>query len=103
MEKNKREKSPWLKSKKKTGPKKKKQRVFNEGWRKTLAETDKGSWFNQSSLLEDDQLPSTSSVPEGASRLKLEGLSKKSDDDSDESFSESEETTDDSVWTVVHR
>ena len=92
-----------MKSKKKTGPKKKKQKVFNEGWRKTLAETDKGSWFNQSSLLEDDQLPSTGSVPEGASRLKLEGLSKKSDDDSAESFSESEETTDDSVWTVVDR
>ena len=30
-------------------------------------------------------------------------MSKKSDDDSDESFSESKETTDDSVWTVVDR
>ena len=48
MDKNKKEKIPWLKSKKKTGPKKKK--VFDEGWRKTLAETDKGSWFNKSSL-----------------------------------------------------
>ena len=46
--KNKKEKIPWLKSKKKTGPKKKK--VFDEGWRKTLAETDKSSWFNKSSL-----------------------------------------------------
>ena len=48
MDKNKKEKIPWLKSKKKTGPKKKK--VFDEGWRKTLAETDKGSLFNKSSL-----------------------------------------------------
>ena len=39
MDKNKKEMFPWLKSKKKTGPKKKK--VFDEGWRKTLAETDK--------------------------------------------------------------
>ena len=30
-------------------------------------------------------------------------LSKKSDDDSDVSFSENEETTDDSVWTIVDR
>ena len=104
MEKKKKEKSPWSISKKKTGPKKKKKKVFDEGLRKNLAETDKGSWFNQSLFLEDDQLPSTSSVPEGASRLKLEGLSKKSDDDSDESFSENEETTDDSaVWTIVDR
>ena len=48
MDKNKKEKIPWLKSNKKTGPKKKK--VFDEGWRKTVAETDKGSWFNKSSL-----------------------------------------------------
>ena len=104
MEKKKKEKSPWSISKKKTGPKKKKKKVFDEGLRKNLAKTDKGSWFNQSLFLEDDQLPSTSSAPEGASRLKLEGLSKKSDDDSDESFSENEETTDDSaVWTIVDR
>ena len=37
--------------------------------------SDKGSWFNKSSLLEDDQLPLTSSALEGARRLKLEGLS----------------------------
>ena len=39
MEKHKKEKSPWLKTKKKTGPKKKKKKVFDEGWEKTLAET----------------------------------------------------------------
>ena len=49
MDKNKKKKIPWLKSKKKTGFKKKK-KVFDEGWRKSLAETDKGSWLNKSSL-----------------------------------------------------
>ena len=39
MAKNKKEKSPWLKTKKKTGPKKKKKKVSDEGWRKTLPET----------------------------------------------------------------
>ena len=48
------------KPKKKTGPKKKK-KVFEEGWQQVL-------------LLEDDQMPSTSSVSEGARRLKLQGL-----------------------------
>ena len=62
MDKNKtEEKIPWLKSKK-TGPKKKK--VFDEGWRKTLAETDKGSWFKTSLHL-------TSSASEGATRRHL--------------------------------
>ena len=35
MAKYKKEKSPWLKTKKKTGPKKKKKKVSDEGWRKT--------------------------------------------------------------------
>ena len=40
MAKNKKEKSrPWLKTKKKTGPKKKKKKVCDEGWRTALAET----------------------------------------------------------------
>ena len=39
MAKYKKEKSPWLKTEKKTGPKKKKKKVSDEGWRKTLAET----------------------------------------------------------------
>ena len=59
MDKNKKEKIPWLKSKKKTGPKKKK--VFDEGWQKTLGSTS---------------LHLTSTASEGARRLKLEGLSK---------------------------
>ena len=39
MAKNKKGKSPWLKTKKKTGPKKKKKKLSDEGWRKTLPET----------------------------------------------------------------
>ena len=35
----KKEKSPWLKVKKKTGPKKKKKKVFDDKWRKTLADS----------------------------------------------------------------
>lgn len=35
----KKEKSPWLKVKKKTGPKKKKKKVFDDEWRKTLADS----------------------------------------------------------------
>ena len=54
MDKNKKEKIPWLKSKKKTGPKKKK--VFDEGWRKTLGSTS---------------LHLTSSASEGARRQHL--------------------------------
>ena len=37
----KKEKSPWLKVKKKIGPKKKKKKVFDDEWRKTLADNDK--------------------------------------------------------------
>ena len=48
--KNKKEKSPWLKAKKKMGPKKKK-KVFNKGWQKSLAETNKSSWLNHCSFL----------------------------------------------------
>ena len=36
MERNRKERSPWLKTKKKNGHKNKK-KVFDEGWRKTLA------------------------------------------------------------------
>ena len=39
--KKKNKKSPWFKVKKKTGPKKKKKEVFEDEWRKTLADSDK--------------------------------------------------------------
>ena len=42
-------KSPWIKSKTKQGPNKKKIDDFNPNRRKNLAESDKGSQFNQHS------------------------------------------------------
>ena len=104
MDKSKREKSPWVKSKKKPGPKKRKKKQFDEGQLKNLAESDKGSWFDGAAFIrDDDEVPSTSLAIAGASRLKIEVSMKKSDDDSAESSSENEETTDDPVWTVVDR
>ena len=69
MDKNKKEKIPWLKSKKKTSPKKKK--VFDDTMKdgeKLLAKPIKA--------LGSTSLHLTSSASEGARRLKLEGLSK---------------------------
>jgi len=50
MEKSKTEGSPWVKSMKKPGPKKRKRKGFGEERKKSLAESDKGSWFSQAPL-----------------------------------------------------
>ena len=50
MKRSRTEKSSWVKSKAKPGPKKKKIDEFHPDRRKNLAESDKGLWFNQSSL-----------------------------------------------------
>ena len=47
MEKSKAEKSPLVKKRKKTGPKKKEISPFCQRKKKRLAESDKGSWFGQ--------------------------------------------------------
>ena len=48
MKSSKREKTPWTKSHKKPGPKKKEEgNLFDESRRKELATSDKGSWFDQ--------------------------------------------------------
>ena len=65
-------KSPWVKKKKKTGPKKKEEAPFGQAKKKNLAESDKGSWFNQtpstgSASAEDPKLSNTL----GASSLKI--------------------------------
>ena len=69
--------------------------------------TQKSRWkreIDQSAFIPDDyEVPSTSLAIAGASRLKIEVSTKKSDDDSIESSSENEETIDDPVWTVVDR
>ena len=53
MKKAKLEKSPWVTVTKKPGPKKVK-KLFDEAKKLQLAESDKGSWYNQSDFL---QLP----------------------------------------------
>lgn len=65
MKRSRTEKSPWIKSKAKPGPKKKKIDEFHPDKRKNLAESDKGSWFNQ---------PSRESEADGASSLDVPGL-----------------------------
>ena len=45
------EKSPWVKTKEKTGPKKKKSGEFGGEKKKILAHSDKGSWFDQPSQI----------------------------------------------------
>ena len=50
MKKAKLEKSPWVTVKKKPGPKKVK-KSFDEAKKLQLAESDKGSWYNQSDFL----------------------------------------------------
>ena len=50
MNSSKRQTTPWTKSRKKPGPKKKeKGEHFDESKKKELAASDKGSWFDQSS------------------------------------------------------
>ena len=50
MKKAKLEKSPWVTIKKKPGPKKV-EKSFDEAKKIQLAESDKGSWYNQSDFL----------------------------------------------------
>ena len=50
MKKAKLEKSPWVTGKKKHGPKKV-EKSFDEAKKRQLAESDKGSWYNQSDFL----------------------------------------------------
>jgi len=113
MEKSKTERSPWIKSTKKPGPKKKKRKGFAEERNKSLAESDKGSWFGQAPLStstdeheRSDSAGSLSSV--GASRLKIKafdnatyygGSSSESDETDDGEF----ETSDTKYRSIVNR
>ena len=49
------EKSPWVKTKAKTGPKKKKSGEFGDEKKKILADSDKGSWFDQPSQIGEEK------------------------------------------------
>ena len=69
MKKAKLEKLPWVKVKKKPGPKKV-EKSYDEAKKLQLAESDKGSWYNQSGFL----LNPSSSKDIGASRIKTTAL-----------------------------
>ena len=58
MDKSKKEKRPWIKSKKRPGPNKRRKKQFDEGQLKNLAESDKGRCIRV-----DDDVPSTSIKP----------------------------------------
>ena len=49
------EKSPWIKTKAKTGPKKKKSGEFGDEKKKILADSEKGSWFNKPSQISEKE------------------------------------------------
>ena len=75
MKRSRTEKSPWIKSKAKPGPKKKKIDEFHPDKRKNLAESDKGSWFNQPSESEADGASSQDVPGLGVSRKKIMAIS----------------------------
>ena len=111
MEKSKAEKGPWVKKKKKPGPKKKEKAQFCQAKKKNLAESDKGSWFGQtpstsSASAEDPERPKTL----GASSLKIKvnvsaGCEQDSSSESGESDEEKEEcfTNCPKHWSIVDR
>ena len=66
MKKAKLEKSPWVKLKKKPGPKKV-EKSFDEAKKLQLAESEESSWYNQSDFLSNPSL----SKDIGASRIKI--------------------------------
>ena len=69
MKGSKQEKSPWVKGKKKTGPKKAKVECFTSPKKSDLAASDKGSWFSQPSADAVQQSePSTSTGISASSR-----------------------------------
>ena len=117
MNSSKRQTTPWTKSRKKPGPKKKEKGVhFDESKKKELAASDKGSWFNQPSSdvsgVSRVSHPSTSREV-GASSLRLmaskaftSGLAESDSTSGDKSngSTESEELEcedEPNTWTVV--
>lgn len=118
MKRSRTEKSPWIKSKAKPGPKKKKIDDFHPDKRKNLAESDKGSWFNQPSESEADGASSLDVPGLGVSRKKIMAVKKgeeqnsvtgeplpgTSQDYSSSSDSENvEEEACGETWTIVDR
>ena len=74
MKRSRREKSPWIKSKTKPGPNKKKIIEFHPDRRQNLAESDKDSWLSQ---LSGSEAASASSLDVSAvSEKKIMGVKK---------------------------
>ena len=122
MNSSKRQTTPWTKSRKKPGPKKKeKGEQFDESKKKELAASDKGSWFDQpssdvSGVSRVSRVSHLSTSREvGASSLRLmaskaftSGLAESDSTSGDESngSKESEELegeNEPNTWTVVDR
>ena len=116
MKRSRMEKSPWVKSKSKPGPKKKKAKEFDRDGRRTLAKSGKGSWFNQPAESETASASSLN-VP-GVSRKKIMGAKKAEESDvagqplpitsqGHSSLSDSENVVEDEAcsktWTFVNR
>ena len=85
MKKAKLEKSPWVKVKKKPGPKKV-DKSFDKGKKLQLAESDKGSWYNQADFLSN---PSTSKDI-GESRMKITASAAEKSEDEQSNSGESD-------------
>ena len=58
MKRSREEKSPWVKTKAKTGPQKKKSGEFGDEKKKIPEDSDKGSWFDQI----DEEKPGASAL-----------------------------------------
>ena len=95
-EKSKQESSPWVKRKKKPGPKKKKDSI-EEAKKIRLAASDKGSWYNQSELLSTSSNACETGKEVGASSSKIYSSrrvqSEEEDWNTDSTQSESESST----------
>ena len=84
-EKDKRNKSPWVPKRERRGRKKKEKEKFSEVRKETLAESDKGSWYQQPSEEESSTaaIPSTSSSRKKLRKDTLETMPVELDKDLD--------------------
>ena len=111
MEKSKAEKSPWVKKRKKTGPKKKEISPFCQRKKKNLAESDKGSWFSQapSKISASPEDPEPAKIL-GASTLKIKvnasavcGQDSSSESGGSDEEKEKCDTNGPKHWSIVDR
>ena len=109
IEKSKAEKNPWARMNRKRGPKKKLSAPFLQEKNSILAESDKGSWFDQEPLTSS----ATAEVPQrsniiGASSLKIKVSADRKQDcwsESNRTNAEKEESESSGSknWSIVDR